>query len=204
MMEWEEHLRDMAQTAVEHPEYKMMAWFTARDAVAEIDRLRAEIDRLRAELKGREEEVERLRDAIADSHDELLQKFDSNAVGHTDLYTWIKCQVAKIKRLESIAASRLADQEYKKVIDDALVVANIGSATGDAKADVHKLICWEIDVALDPRVSKRAADLIRLADQEAIERHTAKRVAREILLIMDGSESYEDAVSEIRKKYGVD
>ena len=40
MMEWEEHLREMAQTADEHPEYKMMAWFTAREAVAEIERLR--------------------------------------------------------------------------------------------------------------------------------------------------------------------
>lgn len=50
MMEWEEHLREMAQTADEHPEYKMLAWFTARDAVAEIDRLRAEIARLKAEI----------------------------------------------------------------------------------------------------------------------------------------------------------
>ena len=177
MMEWEEHLREMAQTADEHPEYKMMAWFTARDAVAEIDRLRAEINRLTAALAEKEAECDRLRDAMADSNDTLLREFDSNAVGSIDLYTWIKCQVAKIKRLESLAASRLADQEYKKVIDDALVVANIGAATGDAKADVHKLICWEIDVALDPRVSKRAADLISLADQEAIERHVTRRVA---------------------------
>lgn len=44
----------------------------------------------------------------------------------------------------------------------------------------------------------------RLADQEAIERHVSKRVAREILLIMECSESYEDAVSEIRNQYGVE
>ena len=42
------------------------------------------------------------------------------------------------------------------------------------------------------------------ANQEAIERHVTKRVAREILLIMEGSESYEDAVSEIRNQYGVE
>ena len=108
-----------------------------------------EVDRLRAELKEREGECERLRDAMADSNDTLLREFDSNAVGHTDLYTWIKCILKKIERLKSLAAARLADQE-------------------------------------------------------AIERHVSKRVAREILLIMDGSESYEDAVSEIRKKYEVD
>ena len=169
-------------------------------------RIQAELDRLTAELKEREGECERLRDMIADSHDELLQKFDSNAVGHTDLYTWIKCILAKIERLKSLAASRLADQEYKKVIDDALVVACIGAATGDAKADVHKLICWEIDVALDPRVSKRAADLIRLADHGAVERHVTRRVAREIVRYLRKEWSFmgAGAVSDIRKKYGVE
>lgn len=49
-----------------------------------------------------------------------------------------------------------------------------------------------------------ALSAARLADQEAIERHVSKRVAREILLIMEGSESYEDAVSEIRNQYGVE
>lgn len=67
----------------------------------------------------------------------------------------------EIEYWKSLAASRLADHDsYRAAVEDALVVANIGVASGDAKADLHKLICWEIDVALDPRVSKRAADLI--------------------------------------------
>lgn len=159
-----------------------------------------EVDRLTSELKGREEEVERLKGEIEGDRVVYAMLEESLCAANQQL----RVEGKRSQDMANLAASRLADQEYKKVIDDALVVANIGAATGDAKADVHKLICWEIDVALDPRVSKRAADLIRLADQEAVERHTRKVVAREILLIMDGSESYEDAVSEIRKKYEVD
>lgn len=134
----------------------------------------------------------------------------------------------KLQAAESLAASRLADHDsYRAAVEDALVVANIGVASGDAKADLHKLICWEIDVALDPRVSKRAADLIseretevekltherdlwenmaamRLADQEAIERHTAKRVAGEIREIIGYCESFSELANEITNRYGVE
>jgi len=153
----------------------------------------------------------------------------------------INLLLAELTRLTADLAEAKA---YKDVIDEALIVSCIGVASGDARADLHKLLVWEIDVALDPQVSKRAAGLLaekdaeiergktykkthseeckmmfaeigaklqaaeslaasRLADQDAIERHVTKRVAGEILLIMDGSESYEDAVSEIRNQYGV-
>jgi hypothetical protein len=49
---------------------------------------------------------------------------------------------------------------YRDVIDEALVVRHIGVASGDAKADLNKLLDWEVGVALDPAVSEKARDLI--------------------------------------------
>lgn len=113
-------------------------------SAAEIDFLLSEITRLRAELREREEDVERLRDMIADSHDELLQKFDSNAVGHTDLYTWIKCILEKIERLKSLAASRLADQERIERHTEKRVAGEILDIVGHCEsfADLRSVI-WQ-------------------------------------------------------------
>lgn len=52
-------------------------------------------------------------------------------------------------------------RQWYDAIDEALVCAHLGTAESfpDAKTALHKLICWEIDVALNPAVSERAREL---------------------------------------------
>ena len=185
-----------------------------------INLLLADVDRLTAELAEKKAECERLKSDFA-----YVEKCFKCTEG-----CLLDEKNAEVTRLESLAASRLADHDsYRDAVEDALVVANIGVASGDAKADLHKLICWEIDVALDPRVSKRAADLIaekvaeverlkqsfsdishlaaaRLADQEAIERHVTRRVAREIVRYLRKEWPFmgAGAVMDIKERYGVE
>lgn len=138
--------------------------------------------------------------------------------------------------VQRLTAELAEAKAYKDVIDEALIVSCIGVASGDARADLHKLLVWEIDVALDPQVSKRAAGLLaekdaeiekltherdlwenmaamRLADQEAIERHVTKRVATECAEIAekmaaacmeDGHCSADVIADKIRENYGVE
>ena len=166
-------------------------------SAAEIDFLLIEHTSLPADLAEKKAECERLKSDFA-----YVEKCFKCTEG-----CLLAEKNAEVTRLESLAASRLADQDsYRAAVEDALVVANIGVASGDAKADLHKLICWEIDVAIDPRVSKRAADLIRLADHGAVERHVTRRVAMEIVRYLRKEWSFmgAGAVSDIRKKYGVE
>jgi hypothetical protein len=60
-------------------------------------------------------------------------------------------------------------RQWYVAIDEALVCAHIGTADSfpDAKTALHNLICWEVNVALDPQVSERARNLI--ADGKARE-----------------------------------
>lgn len=75
----------------------------------------------------------------------------------------INLLLAEITRLTAELEEAKA---YREVIDDALVVASIGLPSGDAKADLHKLLMWEFNAALDPRVSKRAVDLLAEKEEE--------------------------------------
>ena len=54
------------------------------------------------------------------------------------------------------------DNQWYRAVDEALLCAHIGTAESfpDAKTALHELICWEINVALDPCVSQRARDLV--------------------------------------------
>jgi hypothetical protein len=51
------------------------------------------------------------------------------------------------------------ENSYRNAVDTEMVLAHIGFLTGDAKKDLHDVICWNVDVALDPRVSERARAL---------------------------------------------
>lgn len=73
----------------------------------------AKIDKLEAEL-------DRYRDAEADRKHEILSHFDAAAAAHTDLFTWIKCKLAEIKRLRDANAKQAQEiEELKMDVDDA-------------------------------------------------------------------------------------
>lgn len=59
-------------------------------------------------------------------------------------------------------ATEAASKQWRDAVEDALICAHLGTADSfpDAKTALHRLICWEVDVALDPRVSERARDLV--------------------------------------------
>jgi hypothetical protein len=50
-----------------------------------------------------------------------------------------------------------AADAYRSAVDDEMALCNIGGTTGDARKDIRAVIEWNIQVALDPRVSKEAA-----------------------------------------------
>jgi hypothetical protein len=54
---------------------------------------------------------------------------------------------------------------WKDAIDNELVVAHLGVAGDDPRADLNKLINWHCAVALDPAVSSDAAALIERGRQ---------------------------------------
>lgn len=60
-------------------------------------------------------------------------------------------------------------KKWQDAVIDALVCAHIYTREHDIdpKKAVHDLICWEVSVALDPRVSKKARDLIEQGRREA-------------------------------------
>jgi hypothetical protein len=53
----------------------------------------------------------------------------------------------------------MIENSYRNAVDTEMVLAHIGVSTGDAKKDLHDVICWNVDVALDPCVSERARAL---------------------------------------------
>jgi hypothetical protein len=88
--------------------------------------------------------------------------------------------------IRSLLAELKEVRNYKTAIQDALVVCCDLSETGDAKVDLHKLICYEIDIALDPRVSERAAQMIKKARKAAF---------------LEAAEIVERLSKELRKKW---
>lgn len=63
---------------------------------------------------------------------------------------------------------------------------------GEVEKLTHERDLWENMAAM------------RLADQEAIERHVTKRVAGEIVDIMNHCETFQDVKAVIWQKYGVE
>lgn len=58
----------------------------------------------------------------------------------------------------ALRAPEAADA-YREAVDTEMMLCHLGIATGDAKKDLHAIINWNVDVALDPRVSERARTL---------------------------------------------
>lgn len=50
--------------------------------------------------------------------------------------------------------------DYRNVIDEALVVRNLGVAKDDPRKELETILSWEVAVALDPRVSEALQALI--------------------------------------------
>ena len=65
-----------------------------RNAAAAIEALEKENALLR-------NEIEELRHEHADWQYDMLVKFDPAAAGSTDLFTWIRCKLAKLERAEA-------------------------------------------------------------------------------------------------------
>lgn len=59
--------------------------------------------------------------------------------------------------------------EWKIALIEELVVIGIynDSHENNPKKALHDIICWNVDVALDPKVSDRAMDLVEQGAQEA-------------------------------------
>ena len=76
-----------------------------------------------------------------------------------------------------------------------------GKTYKKAHSEECKMMFAEIGAKLQAAESLAAA---RLADQEAIERHVTKRVAGEIVDIMNHCETFQDVKAVIWQKYGVE
>lgn len=71
------------------------------------------------------------------------------------------------------ATERLAGERDALIaaIDNEMVTAHIGtfSAGDDPRKALHEIICWHVQVALDPAVSPEAQRLIKLGESRARE-----------------------------------
>lgn len=76
-----------------------------------------------------------------------------------------------------------------------------GKTYKKAHSEECKMMFAEIGAKLQAAESLAA---VRLADQEAIERHVTKRVAGEIVDIMNHCETFQDVKAVIWQKYGVE
>jgi hypothetical protein len=63
-----------------------------------------------------------------------------------------------VEKIDAALRAPEAADAYRSAVDDEMVLCNIGVTTGDARKDIRAVIEWNIQVALDPRVSKEAAD----------------------------------------------
>jgi DNA repair exonuclease SbcCD ATPase subunit len=63
------------------------------------DVLSSALDEQARRIRELEAEVERLQDECANTEHAMLTRFDPDAAGSTDLYTWIKCKIAEVDRL---------------------------------------------------------------------------------------------------------
>jgi hypothetical protein len=63
------------------------------------------------------------------------------------------------RRISAALRAPEADDAYREAVDTEMMLCHLGVATGDAKKDLHAIINWNVDVALDPRVSERARTL---------------------------------------------
>ncbi|MDR9847077.1 hypothetical protein [Herbaspirillum huttiense] len=91
----------------------------------------------------------------------LAAKMDMHAAGDKELArVWTKVEQIRAKQAAKPKFSALPIpqkmESYRQAIDDEMVNTHIGVSTGNAKADLARVIEWHVGVALDPAVSDRA------------------------------------------------
>jgi hypothetical protein len=97
--------------------------------------------------------VERMKNYIHGEHDDYIPEV-------------LQLACAEIERLRAKAATPL-EASYQNAIDEALVVRHLGIAKGSPRDELNQILSWEVAVALDPRVSEAAQDLINQGTRNA-------------------------------------
>lgn len=93
-------------------------------------------------------------------------------------------------RITALEASLAEAEKWRVAVDDAIVTECIGTADTfpDAATAVAKLIEWVMSVAVDPAVSKPAADLVAEAEG---------RVIAEVVAWLEARSLRQDTVSSV-------